>query len=91
MKRKLDQGPLDLESIENQRLAEFRCRVYENGRVAADDSMKKDIRSIGTRELRRKGIGQHTIERALSSTVKKRTYAKLLTVIEICKHRRKHT
>ncbi len=44
---------------------------------------KDEIRgAIGQRELRRRGIGQHTIEKALRSLVRLRTYRKILSAIE---------
>jgi hypothetical protein len=59
-------------------------RLYSNGqgRVKVSASTKKGIRSIGSRELRRRGIGQHTIESALSSTIKVRTLKRILSAIE---------
>ena len=49
-------------------------RVIEYGKsrkVTLPDSVKHEIReAIGQRELRRRGIGQHTIEKALCAKVR---------------------
>jgi hypothetical protein len=37
---------------------------------------------MGLRELRRRGIGQHTIERALHSQVRVSTYKEILAAID---------
>jgi hypothetical protein len=62
----------------------FRVVEYGKGRkVTLPDSFKHEIRAaIGQRELRRRGIGQHTIEKALGSKVRIQTYRKILSVIE---------
>jgi len=59
-------------------------RVIEYGKrrkVIVPDSIKQEIRTIGQRELRRTGIGQHTIENALHARVRLRTYEKILAAI----------
>jgi hypothetical protein len=61
-------------------------RVIEYGKrrkVMFPDSVKHEIRAaMGQRELRRRGIGQHTIEKALCSKVRLQTYRKILSAIE---------
>jgi NADPH-dependent 2,4-dienoyl-CoA reductase/sulfur reductase-like enzyme len=44
--------------------------------------MKREIEEIGLRELRRRGIGQHTIEKALHARVRADTYRKIVAAIE---------
>ena len=74
MKRKLEEGPVDHD-------VEFKCKVYTSGRVSLDDFVKKQIREIGVREVMRRGIGQHTIEKALRGTVRAKTRTKILEAI----------
>jgi len=60
-------------------------RVIEYGRrrkVVLPDSIRNEIREIGSRELRRRGIGQHTTEKALHSHIRVNTYRKILAAIE---------
>jgi len=60
-------------------------RVIEYGRrrkVVLPDPVKHAMREMGLRELRRRGIGQHTIEKALFSTVRIQSHRKILTAIE---------
>jgi hypothetical protein len=60
-------------------------RVIEYGRrkkVTVPDSVKHAMREVGLRELRRSGIGQHTIERALDGEVRVNSYTKILAAIE---------
>jgi hypothetical protein len=60
----------------------FRTVEYgKNRKVVLPEPIKKEIRNIGLRELRREGIGQHTIERALNDRVRLSSYRKLLTRI----------
>lgn len=70
-KRKLEHGVVDHE-------IDFHCKIYANGRVCLDESLKDVIRDIPIRELMRRGIGQHTIEKALFGTIRARTRKKLL-------------
>jgi len=64
----------------------FRVIEYGKGRkVMIPDSAKHEMRSMGLRELRRRGIGQHTIEKALRSKIRIKSYRKLLSAIEIYK------
>jgi hypothetical protein len=60
-------------------------RVIEYGkrrRVVIPQSIKQEIRNIGQRELRRRGIGQHTLERAFHSKVRLKSYRKMLSAIQ---------
>jgi hypothetical protein len=60
-------------------------RVVEYGRsrkVVLPDSLKREIAETRLqRELRRRGIGQHTIERALHSKVRVQSYEKISAAI----------
>jgi len=63
-------------------------RVVEYGksrRVVLPDSLKREIENIGLRELRRRGIGQHTIEKALHSKVRAKTFRKILGALDAYK------
>ena len=63
-------------------------RVVEYGksrRVVLPDSLKHKIENMGLRELRRRGIGQHTIEKALHSHVRAKTYRKIIGAIDAYK------
>ena len=63
-------------------------RVVEYGKsrkVVLPDCLKREIEEIGLRELRRRGIGQHTIEKALHAQVRANTYRKIVAAIEECK------
>jgi hypothetical protein len=60
-------------------------RIVEYGlqrRVALPDPLKQAIRDIGQREFRRRGIGQHTIEKALNGRVRMKTYRKIVSMID---------
>jgi hypothetical protein len=50
-KRKLEQGPVDHETA-------FRCRIYENGRMAADPETLRYLAKFSEREIA-KGTGLH--------------------------------
>jgi DNA polymerase type B, organellar and viral len=61
----------------------FRVVEYgKNRRIALPDSVKREIGRMGLRELRRKKIGQHTIEKALHAHVRADTYRKILAAIK---------
>lgn len=63
---------------------EIGFRVVEYGksrRVMLPDSLKRAIKNMGLRELRRRGIGQHTIEKAMNSQVRASTLKKILGAI----------
>ena len=60
-------------------------RVVEYGKsrkIVLPAPWKREIREIGSRELRRRGIGQHSIERALHEHVRVNTYRKIVAAIE---------
>jgi hypothetical protein len=61
-------------------------RVVEYGKsrmVVLPDSLKSEIQdSKLQRELRRRGVGQHTIEKALHAHVRVNTYRKIMDAID---------
>lgn len=60
-------------------------------KVILPDSLKREIqRTKLQRELRRRGIGQHTIEKALHAKVRVNTYRKILSAIEEYKRGKVH-
>jgi hypothetical protein len=64
----------------------FRVIEYGKGRkVRVPESVKRAMIAMGLRELRRRGIGQHTIENALRSTVRIKSYWRILAAIEAYK------
>jgi hypothetical protein len=80
-KSKLDEGLLEHPDADEK----ARYTVYQNGRgtqVRVPDTVKAEMRKIGSRKFRRLGVGQHTFEKALKSTIKPRTYKKILSAIE---------
>ena len=63
---------------------EFGFRMVEYGKnrkVLLPESIKEEIRNMKQRELRRRGIGQHTVERALNDRVRLSSYRKILVAI----------
>jgi hypothetical protein len=61
----------------------FRVIEYgKNRKIVLPDSVKQQIRGLGQRELRRRGIGQHTIEKALHAHVRVNTYRKIVATIQ---------
>lgn len=59
-------------------------RVIEYGKrrkVTLSDSVKHEMKAMGLRESRRRGIGQHTIEKALHTCVRVNTYRKIVAAI----------
>jgi hypothetical protein len=50
--------------------------------VGVPDAIKKRMRKIGSRKFRRLGIGPNTYSKALYSTVKPRTYKKILAALD---------
>jgi hypothetical protein len=61
----------------------FRVVEYgKNRKAVIPDSLKREIKDTRLqRELRRRGIGQHTIEKALHGRVRLSTYKKILSAI----------
>ena len=76
-KRKLEQGPVDHE-------VEFRCKVYENGRVAAGPDMLRQLASFSERQISKKtGVHRNTIRLIRHGKgVKRSTYAKLVSFLK---------
>ena len=73
----------DLSVISDDDEIGFRMIEYGRSRkVVLPDSLKREIQEDKLqRELRRQGIGQHTIEKALRGHVRARTFRKIVEVI----------
>jgi hypothetical protein len=82
IKRKLEQGPVDHE-------VEFKCKVYENGRVAAGPETLRQLASFSERQIsKRTGVHRHTIRLIRHGKgVKRSTYEKVINFSE-SEHRR---
>ena len=76
-KRKLEQGPVDHE-------IEFRCKVYENGRVEADPETLRQLAGSSEREIRRgTGVRRDTIRLIRHGRpVKRSTYQKVMNFLK---------
>ena len=75
-KRKLEQGPVDHE-------VEFKCKLYENGRVAAGPETLRLLASFSERQIRKAtGVRRDTI-RAIrhGKGVKRSTYEKVINFL----------
>ena len=74
----------DLSVVPDNDEAGFRVVEYGRSRkVVLPDSLKHEIEGTKLqRELRRRGIGQHTIEKALHAHVRVNTYRKIVSAIE---------
>jgi hypothetical protein len=75
-KRKLEQGPVDHE-------VEFKCKVYENGRVVAGPETLRRLASFSERQIRETtGVRRDTI-RAMrhGKGVKRSTYDKVINFL----------
>jgi len=73
----------DLSVITDSDESGFRVVEYgRNRKMTIPDSLKCEIKKVGLRELRRRGIGQHTIEKALHANVRANTYRKIVAAIE---------
>jgi len=74
----------DLSVITDNDEVGFRVVEYgRNRKVVLPDSLKREIEETRLqRELRRRGIGQHTIERALHGHVRMNTYKKIGAAID---------
>ena len=72
-KRKLEQGPVDHE-------VEFKCRVYENGRVVADAETLRQLAKYSERQIRAgTGLRRDTIRLIRHGTgVKRSTYQRVI-------------
>jgi hypothetical protein len=76
-KRKLEQGPVDHE-------IEFKCKVYENGRVAADPETLRQLSRFSEREISN-ATGLHRKPIRLfrhGATVTRRTYQKIASFLQ---------
>ena len=72
-RRKLEQGPVDHE-------VEFKCRVYENGRVVADSETLRQLAKYSERQIRAgTGLRRDTIRLIRHGTgVKRSTYQRVI-------------
>jgi hypothetical protein len=77
----------DLSVVTDNDEAGFRVVEYGKSRkVVLPDSLKREIQGTKLqRELRRRGIGQHTIEKALHAHVRVNTYRKIVSAIDECR------
>jgi hypothetical protein len=73
----------DLSVITDNDEAGFRVVEYgKNRKVVLRDSLKREIQEAKLqRELRRRGIGQHTIEKALDAHVRGKTFRKIAAAL----------
>ncbi len=60
----------------------------KNRKIVLPDSVKREIGRMGLRELRRREIGQHTIEKALRKHVRIGTFRKIVAAIADYKQER---
>ena len=74
----------DLSVITDNDETGFRVVEYgKNRKVVLPDSLKREINETRLqRELRRRGIGQHTIERALDGHIRLNTCKKIVAAID---------
>ena len=75
--RKLEQGPVDHE-------VEFKCKVYENGRVAADAETLRQLARYSERQIRvGTGLRRDTIRLIRHGTgVKRSTYQRVIEFLK---------
>ena len=75
-KRKLEQGPVDHE-------VEFKCKVYENGRVAAGPETLRQLASLSERQISKKtSVHRNTIRLIRHGKgVKRSTYEKVVNFL----------
>jgi len=76
-RRKLEQGPVDHE-------IDYKCKVYENGRVAADPETLRQLAGFSEREIAN-GTGLHRKPIRLfrhGGTVTRRTYQKIMKFLK---------
>jgi hypothetical protein len=78
----------DLSVVTDNDETGFTVIEYWRKKVTLPDSVKHEMREIGLRDLRRRGIGQHTIERALYGQVRVNSYTKILAAMERSKEER---
>ncbi|PYU67360.1 MAG: hypothetical protein DMG49_19060 [Acidobacteria bacterium] len=77
VKRKLEQGPVDHE-------IEFKCNVYENGRIAAAPETLRQLAIFSERQIRKEtGVRRDTIRLIRHGNVVKRsTYQKMINFLK---------
>ena len=75
-KRKLEQGPVDHD-------VEFKCKVYENGRVVAGPETLRQLANFSERQIREgTGIRRDTIRLIRHGrSVKRSTYEKVINFL----------
>ena len=76
VKRKLEQGPVDHE-------IDYKCKVYENGRVAADPETLRQLAGLSERQIREAtGVRRDTIRLIRHGKgVKRSTYEKVVNFL----------
>ena len=76
-KRKLEQGPVDQEG-------DVRCKVYENGRVAADPETLRLLKQFSEREIEKETRLHRSRVRLLrhGGAVTPRTYQKIKSFLQ---------
>jgi len=77
VKRKLEQGPVDYE-------IDYKCKVYENGRVAADPETLRHLARFSEREIAN-GTGLHRRPIRLfrhGGTVTRTTYQRIMNFLK---------
>jgi hypothetical protein len=77
VKRKLEQGPVDHE-------IDYKCKVYENGRVAADPETLRQLAGFSERQIRAAtGVRRDTIRLLRHGKgVKRSTYVKVVNFLK---------
>jgi ribosomal protein S18 acetylase RimI-like enzyme len=82
----------DLSVLTDNEESGFRVVEYGKSRkVVLPDSLKREIKETKLqRELRRRGIGQHTLEKALHARVRLNTYKNIVSAIEDYKREKVH-
>jgi hypothetical protein len=72
----------DLSVVTDNDETGFRVIEYGKSRkIVLPDALKREIEEAKLRELRRRGIGQHTIEKALHAHVRVNTYRRIVAAI----------
>jgi hypothetical protein len=77
IKRKLEQGPVDHD-------LDFKCKVYENGRVAGNPETLRQLEGFSEREIAN-GTGLHRKPIRLfkhGGTVTRRTYQRIMNFLK---------
>jgi hypothetical protein len=81
-KRKLEEGPVDHD-------VEFKCKVYENGRIVAGPETLRQLASLSERQISKKtGVHRNTIRLIRHGRgVKRSTYDKVINFLRENEHR----